>query len=538
MLKILRLIISIAITTAALFAQVVVPDFAVNDPAQNTLGVGRTAITAAADGKFAVAWQDYNEYGMPIPAMPRVGVRMFTANAVPIGPLNLFNGETRPLAIYDNDYLTGDIDLSFLPGGSLLVMVQHEGQLSIGTTWVFSIEAGIGAVSSAGQIIDLTSGTGVIYWLIPLALIDWGNPRIAVAPAGNFFVILSGPSHDTGYSAVMIQAFDTNGDPVGDFFSPHPNDPGPNFDHRYPDIATDGSIHLVVWQDSRQDANYDITAQFYNNVAPIGGNLTVNAGDPGGTYNLVPSVAMNASGNSVAVWADTRISIGGDIYGQRFNAAGQAVGGNFRISTGSGKIYDRPEVAMRNDGSFMVVWTDSLTGYTGIAALRARARQYDANGNPATAPFLLAGQDIPSGLTNIASNGLAYYCAWLDVREDNVTPNVYARVMGDVSSALEPPDRNGLPVTARLEQNYPNPFNPGTEISYQLSVVSKIRLEVFDLLGRPVRLLAAGQQHAGSHTISWDGRDERGVAMPSGIYTYRLTVDGRMLATRKMVLLR
>lgn len=532
------LVIWLALVAGSLSAQVIVPDFAVNDPAQNMLGVGRTAVTAAADGRFAVAWQDYNEYGAPIPAMPRVGVRMFAANAAPIGPLNLFNGESRPLAIYDNDYLTGDIDLSFLPGGSLLVVVEHEGQLSIGSTWVFSIEAGIGAVSAAGQIIDLTSGTGVIYWLIPLALVDWGNPRIAAAPAGNFFAILNGPSHDTGYSAVMIQAFDTNGDPVGDFFSPHPNDPGPNSDHRYPDIATNGSLHLVVWQDARQDANYDITAQFYNNVAPIGGNLAVNAGDPGGTYNLVPSVAMNASGNSVAVWADTRISAGGDIYGQRFNAAGQAVGGNFRISNGSGKIYDRPEVAMRSDGSFMVVWTDSLAGSAGIAALRARARQYDPSGNPVTEPFLLAGQDIPSGLANIAGNGLAYYCAWLDVRQDNVTPNVYARVMGDVSSALEPPAGNGLPVTARLEQNYPNPFNPGTVIRYQLSVVSEIRLEVFDLLGRSVRLLAAGRQNAGDHTVSWDGRDERGAMVPGGIYFYRLKVDGRVAAIRKMALLR
>ena len=138
MCKLAGYFLLICIAAGPLGAQVIIADFLVNDPAQNTSGVGRTAIAAAANGNFAIAWQDYNEYGIPIPAMPRVAVQMFTTNVTPIGPLNLFNGESRSTAIYDNDYLTGDIDLEFLPSGYLLVGVQHEGQYSTIGTWVFS----------------------------------------------------------------------------------------------------------------------------------------------------------------------------------------------------------------------------------------------------------------------------------------------------------------------------------------------------------------------------------------------------------------
>lgn len=95
----------------------------------------------------------------------------------------------------------------------------------------------------------------------------------------------------------------------------------------------------------------------------------------------------------------------------------------------------------------------------------------------------------------------------------------------------------GLPGGFELGQNYPNPFNPGTVIRYQLSVVSDVKLAVYDLLGREVRVLAEGRQAAGPHEAAWDGRDGRGTEMAGGVYYYRLTVDGRAM-TRRMVLVR
>lgn len=523
-------------------AQVILADFLVNNSAQNTAGVGRTAIAVATNGNFAVAWQDFNEYGVPIPAMPRVAVQMFAANAVPIGPLNLFNGESRAAIIYLDDYLTGHIDLEFLPNGILLVAVQHEGLFDNLVTTVWSWEAGIGAVSATGQIIDLLAGTGVILWLFPFDLVDNGNLRLDVAPAGNFWGTLNGPSYNTDLSAVLIQQFDSNINYVGNYFTPHPNDPGPNFNHVYPDIATNGNLLMSVWQDERLDPNYDITTQFYNNSSPVGGNQQVNSGDPPNTFNLWPSVSMNSAGNSVVVWVDTRQGATGEIFGQRFNASGQPVGGNFQISAGEGilPLFYRPEVAMRNDGSFMVVWTDSLAGTSGIQAFKARARQFDANGNPTGPPFILPDQEIPSALANIATDGTYYYCSWLDVRIDNVTPNVFAKVIGDISSRVEPVPSNGIPATYRLAQNYPNPFNPSTAIQFAIPFPAQVVLKIFDISGKEVATLIDEALQPGEYQYLFDGND-----LASGVYFYRMeavsrfgTTAQKFAETRKLVLLK
>jgi hypothetical protein len=87
-----------------------------------------------------------------------------------------------------------------------------------------------------------------------------------------------------------------------------------------------------------------------------------------------------------------------------------------------------------------------------------------------------------------------------------------------------------------LEQNVPNPFNPVTAIRFALPAESEVRLDVFDVAGRLVRTLAGGRLAAGEHAITWDGRDERGRRVASGIYLYRLATPAER-AERKMVLL-
>jgi hypothetical protein len=95
----------------------------------------------------------------------------------------------------------------------------------------------------------------------------------------------------------------------------------------------------------------------------------------------------------------------------------------------------------------------------------------------------------------------------------------------------------GLPVTPRLEPNYPNPFNAQTAIGYQLSEPAKVHLAVYDVLGQPIRLLVEGAQGAGQYQVVWDGRNERGAPVGSGIYCCRLEA-GAFGAVRKMVLLK
>ena len=94
-----------------------------------------------------------------------------------------------------------------------------------------------------------------------------------------------------------------------------------------------------------------------------------------------------------------------------------------------------------------------------------------------------------------------------------------------------------VPPTYALFQNAPNPFNPSTDIRYQLPEAGRVRLVIYDLLGRTVRVLADDRREAGYHLISWDGRDETGRPVGSGIYLLRLEAGG-LAQVRKMTLMR
>jgi hypothetical protein len=93
------------------------------------------------------------------------------------------------------------------------------------------------------------------------------------------------------------------------------------------------------------------------------------------------------------------------------------------------------------------------------------------------------------------------------------------------------------PEKFQLFQNYPNPFNPTTVIKWELTVDSKVALSIFGLLGQRVRNLVNERQTAGTHQVVWDGKDNNGKLVPSGIYFYRLRV-GDNTKSKKLYLIR
>ena len=95
----------------------------------------------------------------------------------------------------------------------------------------------------------------------------------------------------------------------------------------------------------------------------------------------------------------------------------------------------------------------------------------------------------------------------------------------------------GLPDSPQLQQNAPNPFNSETILSYFLNTPGPTHLEVFALTGQKVAVLHQGPQQAGYHRLRWNGRDDAGRPVASGMYLYRLvTANGAL--TRKLILLR
>ncbi len=98
-------------------------------------------------------------------------------------------------------------------------------------------------------------------------------------------------------------------------------------------------------------------------------------------------------------------------------------------------------------------------------------------------------------------------------------------------------DLSRTPEGFRLEQNYPNPFNPNTNIGFRISDFGFIELDVYDISGRLVKSLVNENRPAGSYSEQWDGTDNAGHKVGSGIYFYKIQ-SGALSQTRRMILLK
>lgn len=129
--------------------------------------------------------------------------------------------------------------------------------------------------------------------------------------------------------------------------------------------------------------------------------------------------------------------------------------------------------------------------------------------------------------------------------EDNARFEIADGVVFDPSQLSNPAVVAGVlelqstPREFALHQNFPNPFNPDTTIKYDLAESADVTLQIYNVLGQVVRTLVASEaQNAGRYQIRWNGMDERGVPVSSGIYFYQISADGKFSDVRKLMLLK
>jgi hypothetical protein len=96
---------------------------------------------------------------------------------------------------------------------------------------------------------------------------------------------------------------------------------------------------------------------------------------------------------------------------------------------------------------------------------------------------------------------------------------------------------NLLPNDTRLEQNYPNPFNPLTTVMYALRKEAKVSIIIYNMLGQGVKTLIDADQHAGYKSVAWDGTNDDGAKVCSGVYFCRMSAD-EYVSTKKLLLLK
>jgi len=165
----------------------------------------------------------------------------------------------------------------------------------------------------------------------------------------------------------------------------------------------------------------------------------------------------------------------------------------------------------------------------------------DGQGQLALVMYNLAGKSIEPGEGNILSLPVNLKPGF----KDEPKVEIEEAVMADPGAVVIPVGRKGtrLPVDFRLAQNYPNPFNPSTTIEFEITanheceLMVKTNLRIYNVLGRSIKTLVNETKTPGVYQVVWDGTDENGDRVSSGVYFYQLKA-GDFKETKKMVLMK
>ena len=137
-----------------------------------------------------------------------------------------------------------------------------------------------------------------------------------------------------------------------------------------------------------------------------------------------------------------------------------------------------------------------------------------------------------------ALSGITYWY-WLETVNYSGETDLHGSVSLTVPAAGEHQGTPVIPETFGLFKNYPNPFNPNTDISFALPEATRGELVIYNMKGQKIKTLFADEiEKEKLYNFTWDGTDENGLAVTSGIYFYQLTTTDSYSEMQKMVILK
>lgn len=195
--------------------------------------------------------------------------------------------------------------------------------------------------------------------------------------------------------------------------------------------------------------------------------------------------------------------------------------------------YYIPLLDLNNDGIKDLILDD--TGKVQVYDVAHQANIFEISEPTATYMECVALRDLDN-------DNLIEMMVMVEFGYDTVTyQGIYKTRIYSTPVALSVADNDGsenhIPANYRLEQNYPNPFNPTTIIGYQVQRAGHVTLSIYNVLGQLVNSLVDDMRSAGEYSVQWDGQDESGRSVASGVYFYQLKVDD-FLSSKKMVILK
>ncbi|MFC5768639.1 PKD domain-containing protein, partial [Thauera sinica] len=360
------------------------------------------AIARLADGGYVVVWTSSGQDGWG----DGVHGQRYDAKGVPVGSefqVNSYtpNGQSAPA-------------VAGLGDGGYVVLWQSSGQ--DGSSWgVFGQRFDASGVPAGGEF-QVNTGAQ--------------NEQSAVAVAGladGFVATWYSYYQDGTYQDVYFQRFDAAGNKLGAETRANTSAGYENSYQGTPAITAfaDGSF-VIVWRgDGGQDGSgYGVFGQRYAaDGSALGAEFQVNSHGADNQYE--PDVAVLADGGFVVVWrSDSQDGSGAGVFGQRYDASGNAVGAEFRVNTGTSGNQYQPSVSALSHGGFVVAWNDDSRTY---------AQQFDAAGARIDHPLRVDTLDNNSNANLPAVLGLdngAFVTVWRDYDYGTGSHNVYQQLFG------------------------------------------------------------------------------------------------------------
>jgi hypothetical protein len=504
-----------------------------------------------------VVWEDERTYRN----RPDIYLQRIDSTGLPVGPNLLINrGETHQFYPSVACGSTGHASIvwreaRYRSQDPLHVYYQHFGPNGV----PIGANRDLGVGFSPSVAIASTNESIVVwtYGFVYAELIDQTGTSLGARPISASSSLVGGPlaaragghwvvawsDSRSGLSDVYGRILDSVGQPIGNELR---LDDSPDGNQSPCSITSDldGSF-IIGWTDRRDGGVCSAYLRRFDSLGQaIGAGFTINDSIP--TVDLYgPFIGGKHNGSFLACWLDSRDGTW-SIFGQRVDSMGNLIGSNFKINEGAGTVLDswfgglplywHPVIGTTSTGVSLVAWPSFGADTTDEDIW---AQWLDVNDKAIGQNFMLPDPVFEAALQRapaLAVSGNAAFAVWMDDRRGTGL-DIFGRYTDQIPTDVAGGQEESLPSNFALSHNYPNPFNPVTTIEYSIPSRTQVTIEIFNVLGQKVQTLVDETKSAGSYRIEWNGIDDVGKPVSTGVYLYRFIAD-EVVQTKKMLLLK